>query len=126
MIKTSFVRGCAVLLTGSSMFSSHVTDGLGWCNEGCDVVWSLFARLIVACSRLFNVGTSEGFCDEGAIGFRDGFLVVDRSFVGVCFMCPLEVFGEGVKCFCTFLYVMYGHVAKSPLFIAASHVDFTG
>ena len=120
------MRDCAVLLTGSSLCSSQFTSGLGWFNVGCDVVSSLFARFIVACSRLFNVGASAGLCDEDATGFSDGLLFVDRSFVGVCFICPLEVFGEGSRYFCTAWWVIYGHVAKAPLSIAANHVDLTG
>ena len=60
------------------------------------------------------------------IGFSDGFILVERNFVGVCLMCPFEVMGEGFRCFCTAWYVIYGHVVKAPLSIAASHVDLTG
>ena len=60
------------------------------------------------------------------IGFSDGFCFVERNFVGVCLMCPFEVMGEGFRCFCTAWYVIYGHVAKAPLSMAASHVDLTG
>ena len=41
------------------------------------------------------VGTSDGLCDGEKIGFSDGIFFVERSFVGVCLMCPLEVIGDG-------------------------------
>ena len=85
-MNTLFVRGWAVLLIGSSSCSSHVTDGLGCFNVGGGFVSSLFERLIVALSRLFIVGTLEGWCDGDEMGFSDGFLFVDRSFIYVCFM----------------------------------------
>ena len=81
---------------------------------------------IVACNSDLNVGCSDVTLDVDVIGFYDGFCFVERSFVGVCLMCPFEVMGEGLRCFCTAWYVMYGHVAKAPLSMAASHLDLTG
>ena len=108
LLKTSLVFGWAVVISGSSMYSSHVADGsavLGWSINGVLFQSSLFARLIVACSMLCMVGTLDGFCVGEKLGLSDGFLFVDLNFVGVCLMCPFEVIGGGKRYFWTAWYV---------------------
>ena len=87
---------------------------------------TLFAKFIVACRSVAIVGFSEGTVGDEVVGFSDGFILVERNFVGVCLMCPFEVMDEGFKCLLTAWYVMYGHEMKAPLAMAASHVDLTG
>ena len=115
-------------MSSGCSFSMSSCEGCGvWRGKGIHLGLStLFARFIVACNSDLIVGFSDGSVDVEVIGSFDGFCFVERNFVGVCLMCPLEVIGEGFRCFCTAWYVMYGHVAKAPLSMAASHVDLTG